>query len=232
MNKILKHFKKNWIRHGFETLVVVVGVLIAFTLSNWNENRKARKQEIKILKEIREDIIRDLEDHNQNLDFMNNTITASSAILHHLNNDLPYHDSLNVHFSWLLIIPDFDPVNSGYDLLVSAGVSSITNDSLRKDISYLYNNTYDWIEKFYRFLKNNTHLFLTERMVPQLKNIELFNSAEPHDYDSLKSNEELKSYIKYNSEFFQTMKTGYEQRLLLAEDLIDRINEEIIRLDD
>jgi len=38
MKKILKHFKKNWYRYGFETLVVVVGVLIAFALNNWNEN--------------------------------------------------------------------------------------------------------------------------------------------------------------------------------------------------
>ena len=40
MNKILKHLRKNWIRHGFETLVVVVGILVAFALNNWNEDRK------------------------------------------------------------------------------------------------------------------------------------------------------------------------------------------------
>jgi len=233
MKKILNHLKENWIRHGFETLVVVVGILVAFTLNNWNEGKKARQLEIKILKEIRENIERDFEDHNQNWNFMAGTINASNAILYHLNNDLPYHDSLSVHFSWLLVIPDFDPVNSGYDLLVSSGVSSITNDSLRKDISYLYNNTYDWIEKFYRFLKNNSHLFLTERIVPLLKDFEFLpSSAEPRNYEALKSNDELKSYIEYNSEFFQVMKGAYEQRLLLAEDLMERINEEVKRLED
>lgn len=42
MKKILKHLKKNWIRHGFETLVVTIGIWGAFTLNNWNENRKSR----------------------------------------------------------------------------------------------------------------------------------------------------------------------------------------------
>ena len=40
MKKIINHLKENWIRHGFETLVVAVGILVAFTLNNWNEGRK------------------------------------------------------------------------------------------------------------------------------------------------------------------------------------------------
>ena len=39
MKKIIKHLKENWIRHGFETLAVLIGVLAAFSLNNWNENR-------------------------------------------------------------------------------------------------------------------------------------------------------------------------------------------------
>ena len=42
MKKIIKHLQENWIRHGFETQVVMVGILGAFTLNNWNEVRKDR----------------------------------------------------------------------------------------------------------------------------------------------------------------------------------------------
>ena len=48
MKKIIGHLNENWIRHGFETLVVTVGILGAFTLNNWSENRKAEKLELKI----------------------------------------------------------------------------------------------------------------------------------------------------------------------------------------
>jgi hypothetical protein len=55
MKKILKHFKKNWYRYGLETLVVVMGVLIAFSLNNWNEQGKENKNEQKVLASLLQD---------------------------------------------------------------------------------------------------------------------------------------------------------------------------------
>ena len=45
MKKILIHLRENWIRHAFETLVVTIGILGAFTLNNWNEVRRSKKLE-------------------------------------------------------------------------------------------------------------------------------------------------------------------------------------------
>jgi len=56
MKKILKHLRKKWLWYGLETLVVVIGVLIAFLLSSWNENRKERKEEVKILTALHAEI--------------------------------------------------------------------------------------------------------------------------------------------------------------------------------
>ena len=47
--KILKHLRSDWFRYGFETLAVVVGILIAFALDNWNEHRKEDNLEIQYL---------------------------------------------------------------------------------------------------------------------------------------------------------------------------------------
>jgi hypothetical protein len=69
MKKILNHLKENWIRHGFETLVVTIGILGAFTLNNWNEEKKNRALEIKILAEIRANLLQDYKDHNENIAF-------------------------------------------------------------------------------------------------------------------------------------------------------------------
>jgi len=60
MKKILKHLRDNWIRHGFETLVVIVGVLIAFALNDWNEERLRRVEEVSAISRILGDIQRDL----------------------------------------------------------------------------------------------------------------------------------------------------------------------------
>lgn len=57
MKQILKHFKKDWYKYGLETLVVIVGVLIAFSLSSWNEERKDRIKEQDYLQGLYEDLI-------------------------------------------------------------------------------------------------------------------------------------------------------------------------------
>ena len=70
MKKVLKYLRKNWIKHAFETLVVTVGILGAFALSNLKEARTERVLEIKILGEIRQNLILDIVDHEQNIDFL------------------------------------------------------------------------------------------------------------------------------------------------------------------
>ena len=38
--KIFKYLRSEWFRYGFETLAVVIGILAAFALENWNEERQ------------------------------------------------------------------------------------------------------------------------------------------------------------------------------------------------
>lgn len=42
--KIFKHLRSEWFRYGFETLAVLVGILAAFALENWGEQRQAKDQ--------------------------------------------------------------------------------------------------------------------------------------------------------------------------------------------
>ena len=61
MKKIVNHLKENWIRYGFETLVVVVGVLGAFSLNNWNENRNNSNTEKAYISRLTNEITGDIE---------------------------------------------------------------------------------------------------------------------------------------------------------------------------
>ena len=59
MKKILKHFRKNWYKYGLETLVVIIGILIALFLNNWSDTRKQEALEIKFLKRMVSDLASD-----------------------------------------------------------------------------------------------------------------------------------------------------------------------------
>lgn len=59
MKKILNHLKSDWYRYGFETLVVTIGILGAFTLNNWNEERKSKVKSNIYVNKLAADIIAD-----------------------------------------------------------------------------------------------------------------------------------------------------------------------------
>ena len=45
MIRIFEHLKTDWFRYGFETLAVIVGILSAFAIDSWDEERKEIKRE-------------------------------------------------------------------------------------------------------------------------------------------------------------------------------------------
>jgi hypothetical protein len=63
--KALNHLKKNWIKYGFETLVVIIGILLALALNNWNENRLQDIKEIQYLNRLVKDIQADTIYYNE-----------------------------------------------------------------------------------------------------------------------------------------------------------------------
>lgn len=56
MRKILNHLKANWIKYGFETIAIFVGILGAVTLDNWNSGRLERRDEIEYLVNLKVDL--------------------------------------------------------------------------------------------------------------------------------------------------------------------------------
>jgi len=52
MKKIIEHLKIEWHKYIFDTVVVIVGILIAFSLNNWNENQKNEDEFKAVLQQI------------------------------------------------------------------------------------------------------------------------------------------------------------------------------------
>ncbi len=65
--KIINHLKSDWFRYGFETIAVVVGILVAFALDNWNEGRKQEILEIQYLNGLKADLANDTAYYNRRI---------------------------------------------------------------------------------------------------------------------------------------------------------------------
>ena len=151
MKKIINHLKDNWIRHGFETLYVIVGILIAFSLNDWNENRKARITEISILNELIIGLSSDSVSLKFNIDMHNQAIKSCEIVLKALNEVEEFNDSLAHHFAAVHYYTVLASARGAYESLKSMGFESISNKSLRIMIIDLY-------DKWYTILQTNQNL--------------------------------------------------------------------------
>ena len=237
MKKILNHIRKNWIRHGFETLVVTVGILGAFTLNNWNEDRKSGKVELKILEELYA-VLKggalegELEFQKAQITQNKKSKASGELIIKHFDDNLPYHDSLKLHFGkahtrYLGLIKAH-----AYQNAKNYGLGFIANDSLKELLTWTYETNSIWLTE----LNERNNLYENSTVIPVLT--ELFESIHmtdddrdkfmiPIDYESLRDNSTymniLKTTINRRNEFLLFQQRRYQRMLKLAEYLEEEI---------
>ena len=131
-----------------EIVLVVIGILIALQINNWNEENKTNKLETKILKELQVNLKLDLEELEADVSFMDDINGACLTIKEFMEHDPIPNDSMFRVFSILRVTPHFDPNKSGYQLLQSKGVEIISNDNLRNEISLLYERSYPYYKRY------------------------------------------------------------------------------------
>ena len=138
---------KNWQKYSFEFLSIFIAVISAFALNNWNENRKDRYAENKILTEIYKGLEKDLEDISLNVSGHKIGVAASNYFRDLLANKPVDQDSLMLYYAKLT--RDFVSIQntSGYEALKSRGLELVEDDSLRTQIIELYEYNYSILRK-------------------------------------------------------------------------------------
>ena len=139
---------RNWRKYAYEFLSIFIAVTSAFALNNWNDNRRDREAEGKIIQEIINGLQKDLDDIHINLRGHQEGIAACRYWRRYLNGEEIGKDSLEQHYFDLT--RDFISIQntSGYETLKSRGLELIKNDSLRFDIISLYEYDYKTLLKF------------------------------------------------------------------------------------
>jgi len=182
-----------------EIALVVIGILIALSINNWNEQRKYKNLEISMLTEIKASLKENIIQLNTMLDFNGLTLNSYTIILNHLDKNIPYNDSLENHFGLLTnwSSPFFD--YSAYETLKTKGVELISNAILKKkiirtyesDLEYLVND-YDKAE--WNFNSSVVSPFVSKNFEDTSFKIPL--KAKPNNYGVLKNNPEFRNILK------------------------------------
>jgi len=133
--RIFKHLRSDWFRYGFETIAVVVGILVAFALDNWNEDRKQELLEIEYLNGLAADLANDTIYYNRRLansewivehhqDFIQQMYLTQNSLedVRELFKDVDYNSE---HLT---------TQNSTYIELINSGNLSILSNAVLKDL--------------------------------------------------------------------------------------------------
>ncbi|MEJ2162385.1 MAG: DUF6090 family protein [Robiginitalea sp.] len=117
-----------------EIVLVVLGIVIALQIDNWNEWRQERELEQLVLEQLQEDYQSNLEQLNQRVYLRRTIIDASYSVLEMTDHPEGVNrDSLIAKLSILLIDPTFDPIEN--DMSNSGNLRLITNRKLKHLLS-------------------------------------------------------------------------------------------------
>jgi hypothetical protein len=217
-----------------EIVLVVMGILIALSLSNWNDNEKDTRAESKILVEILNGLEKDKVDVDANVGGHKFGIKSCQFWRDVFNNKNPNLDTLQSYY--FILTRDFISIqnSSGYETLKSKGFELIKNDSLRTKIISLYEYDYQSIRKLeeeyneLQFQKNYFHE-INRLVAPYLK-FDLKGDINGIELPLKLTEPERKILLSYlwkiqiNREFILKSYTNTKENIT---DLTKRIEEEL-----
>ncbi|WP_334114087.1 DUF6090 family protein [Paucihalobacter sp.] len=238
MFKFFRNIRKNLLNEGKTTryfkyaigeiVLVVIGILIALQINNWNEANKAAKEELKILKEMQFNLTNDLMDCDWNINKQQELANSNTIVLNHLENRTPFSDSLRFHYGNLMYSTTQRRNMAAYDHLKAKGIDLIQNDSLRRHITAVYSERYYFIEKQELEYDNQIHL---NELLPQLNAKLIYDNISktgyPIDLPSLQNDNVFKGTLRMQINARKYMKQRYEGLLTDLKNLIAHIDEEL-----
>jgi len=122
-----------------EIFLVVIGILIALQINNWNEVNKDRAYELKMLSEINQDLQSEINRNSNGLRLFREIDFSLNELLKMRTNGEYPRDSLHVYLDNLRNAGLFFPYSDGaYEALKSGGLDKISNNELRMKLVRLY----------------------------------------------------------------------------------------------
>ena len=152
MIKFFRHIRKSLLNEGKtskyfkyaigEIVLVVIGILIALQINNWNENRKNELEATFQLSKLRDNLISDKSQietaismdsvHIENLVFCVNVLSGKKKVS---------IDEFKSRFQYMMNTLNFSPIRGTFDGLVSSGKIELINNQNLLDTLFSYYNS-------------------------------------------------------------------------------------------
>jgi len=211
-----------------EVLLVMVGILLALQVDNWNEDRKERREELELLIALKTDLVLTRNEMDIIVGYNQKYLKGYRLIYDYIEEDKPYSTALDSAFSDLDIWATPYLSTMTYETIRNRGIDIIQNDSLKRHIVHFYNQdfksiTEDMVQWEWSFSQNTTQPI----MVGNIRRILDTGLARPNDFEALKSNDTFRNFLSIlitirfdNIDYSRRMKAATQR-------LIEHIDDEL-----
>ncbi|MGB0346628.1 MAG: DUF6090 family protein [Balneolaceae bacterium] len=169
-----------------EVILVVIGILIALQINNWNVERQVRNEEITYLKNLKADLQKDIQLLNDNIDYTTDNV-ESTARLTTMSEQGEVED-LYAFIDDILIVMlsmNFTPNQNTFQEMRSSGKLSIISNEMIKQRLLELDEQYIRIEGGESHVKREYEIYLWDEFV------NVISWRDYYDLDELRTTTEI-----------------------------------------
>jgi hypothetical protein len=215
-----------------EIVLVVIGILIALQINNWNENRKERILENNMIKKISINIEDDINEYRKILLAEKERQVKIDSFLLIIRNPLAYKTSnLDKYYKSLWFFERFTPNKSALTNLLSSGkINIIQNENLLESILAYYKT----IDEQKASIDEALASYSRNQIGPYIMEFDFMDSnVITTEYRKRKSLLEyhqepaIENFVMARIQLMNTQKIYYERQISNAKNLLELIKEEL-----
>ena len=205
-----------------EIILVVIGILIALSINNWNEDRKQENLKQRLYVELYESIKSDTVDYNDDLKDLKSVVLNVKLLKEKIKLDEPYTPGLDTSLAIIGLIRSNEANYTILTRISNVGIEIIDNVNLRNEFIHYYEDS----KNFVRYAKKPNDLL--DKIYPKyfISHI-LEESAVPENFEELKKVNEFKVALDYCLDASEELIERTSHRKELAIGILKMLDNEI-----
>ena len=207
-----------------EIVLVVLGILIALSINNWNEEEKIGNEIYAALEEVREDLVMDTLHLQQMIEIRQNDLASQGRVIKVLSDREPFTEQTYNDLGRVMLQRPTTLLTNGYDLVRELGMSHLNNRELRTSLVEYYETAQSLIQKE---LIDDTMEFEVAWLPYVRQHFSEWDFGEraiPHDDQQIANDAYFLMTLKMNHNNLSATLTAHQNALRIARDLIGMID--------
>lgn len=219
-----------------EIVLIVVGVTIALAATAWYDGRQERRDEVLILRQLRQTLIDDLQEINATWEITQQRERNLMALLDQLESDRPYTADLGLKFQSLLGWRIVRLSTAPFETLKAGSYRVISNPILRGMLISFFEDSFPRLERNldldrdFAIEKVQSYYFANFVMTVSEEN-DVAGGMQawlPQDYERIKAESYVANVSRYRADLLRRLVLRqYEETTRLVNEILKELDKEL-----